>query len=1138
MKKSILKTTLLALFLMAGSVLLAQQQYTPYDDAPGNIKSYKPNYNPHFPHWAQMLYEYPVNYLEINKAYEQSEERHEETPITRYYKNWRRHIQPWVKDDGSIELPDMEVYYKNLRNTQLQAANIGKYDIKSESDWSFLGPKESFWLNESGSPTPPSSCPWQVNVYSFDVSASNTDILYCGTETGFVNKTINHGDSWQQVGTNYFFGSGVTATVIHPQNSDIVYVAAGNQVHKTVDGGISWLPLLESGEQFHADRLLIDTEAPNKIFAAAATGVYVSMDNGENWSRNYTSQTYDVAINPGNHNMVYALSKSAGKFQMLISTDGGESFEVDPNFPTDIINESGGMLAVTPADANKLWVVMLSADYTPYIYKGDMESQSWELLATGQTGQFPMNNGQGYFDLALEVSPTDADLIFAGTTTLFKSSNGGQNFHAIGGYSGPFMIHPDIQDMKLLDNGEMWLATDGGMTTTTDHYSNTNNYYSRTNGIVGSDMWGFDQGWNEDLVVGGRYHNGNTAIADFYGDKALRLGGAESPTGWVLQGRSRHVAFNDLGNGWILPTTAEGQHEGRFIFSKYPTMDEYGGRRGNIVFHPNYYGLVYLGDGNGFWRSSDMGISWDLLHDFSQKVRYLQISYHNPDVFYADVVSKGLYRSADGGVTWEQKPSLCSSEYGGSYWKGKTFFTISPTDENTIYACLQNGTWTDDIGEIFKSTDGGDTWEDWTDNLTEYTKNMIIQPDANGDDIVYLFTNARNGNTAKVYKRNENDDHWELFNNNFAAGFYVNLGLPFYRDSKLRVSGTGGVWESPMAVEDFLPIINPWVNVPTNNCMEDTLYFDDHSILNHQGVSWHWDISPAPEWIEGADIRNPKVVLGNPGSYSVTLSVTKNGTTYTKEIPDMVTTSTCPSIDNCFNPAELPKNIWELVYVDSEEINYPGLATMSFDDDPSTIWHTKWSTGSDPYPHEIQVDVGQLYKMFNFTYLTRPDGENGRIKSYELYISEDLDDWGDPISVGEFENTGAPQTIEFDTPIIGRYFRLVALSEVNGNAWASAAEFSVVGCTDLTNTHDFIEQYKDLVAFPVPVSDRVNILLPHDGNFSFTLLSSYGQILEQGTIREASDAFNLSLESYSPGVYIVQMRDDHGVLYRVKLIKK
>ena len=257
-----------------------------------------------------------------------------------------------------------------------------------------------------------------------------------------------------------------------------------------------------------------------------------------------------------------------------------------------------------------------------------------------------MNNGQGYFDLVLEVSPMNANLFFTGTTTLFKTVNGGLNFTAIGGYYGAYSIHPDIQDMKVLSSGDTWVSTDGGFSVTTDNFSSTLNYFSRNNGLVGSDMWGFDQGWNEDIVVGGRYHNGNTAITDFYGSKALRMGGAESPTGWVLQGASRHVAFNDLGNGWILPQTAEGEPEGRFIFSKYPNMEEYGGRRSNMVFHPNFYGTIYLGEGNGFWKSTDMGVSWDLLYDFEAQMRYLQISYSNPEVIYADVVGKGSAEAA------------------------------------------------------------------------------------------------------------------------------------------------------------------------------------------------------------------------------------------------------------------------------------------------------------------------------------------------------------------------------------------------------------------------------------------------------------------------------------------------------------
>lgn len=71
------------------------------------------------------------------------------------------------------------------------------------------------------------------------------------------------------------------------------------------------------------------------------------------------------------------------------------------------------------------------------------------------------------------------------------------------------------------------------------------------------------------------------------------MGGGESPTGWVLNEKDRHVAFNDLGDGWILPKAATDIPEGRFTFTKFPNMEEYGGRRSNLVHHP-FIVLTYL----------------------------------------------------------------------------------------------------------------------------------------------------------------------------------------------------------------------------------------------------------------------------------------------------------------------------------------------------------------------------------------------------------------------------------------------------------------------------------------------------------------------------------------------------------------
>ncbi|WOD44136.1 discoidin domain-containing protein [Hwangdonia lutea] len=1025
--------------------MLAQINITPYDELPGVNPINKPSYNENFPAWAKLLYQYPINFNEIEEGYQQHFKKYgkQKNAIIRYYKVWRRVVGNFADEKGFIHHLESKNYRSKL--SKLNKQN-NKFVDPSNSNWTFLGPKNTFWLNEDNSPTAKPVAPWQVNVYAFDVFSEDHNILYAGTETGYMNKSVDGGLNWTLLTPNYVFSGGIVAVTIHPANANVVYVSAGNQLHKTFDGGNTWTPLLQNGTYFSSNHILIDPNNSNNMFVSTDKGIFMSTDAGSTWIQKSTRRTYDIEFNPNNSNILYAMTTATnGNFEILQSQNGGANFSVVSGFPA-ISDSSGGLIAVTKANPNLLLTTMLSADNTPHLYKGTNSSGnwSWTKVIDCNTNAFPYNNGQGYYDLVLEISPTNENQFMVGTTTLFKTNNGGNSFDAIGGYFGRFSIHPDIQDMKWFDDGSVWLATDGGTSFSTDAFET--DFQPRINGLVGSDMWGFDQGWNEDIVVGGRYHNGNTAMADFYNNKALRMGGAESPTGWVIHGKSRHVAFNDLGGGWILPSTAESVYEGKFSFSKYPNMLEYGGSRGNLIHHPNYFEILFLGEGNSFWESTDMGESFEALHTFDGEVMCVQMSVSNPNVIYADVKGYGLYKSEDQGVTWSYKPSLSNNANGGDKMKGRTNIATSLYDENTVYACYSNGTWTANKGQVFKSTDGGETWSNWSGSVNSHTKNLVIQPSNTGEDLIYLFTTSKNGEKSQCYYRKESMADWELFGNNYPENFAVNTAIPFYRDAKLRLAGGGGVWETPLQEQNFIPIINPWVENISNKCMDDVLHFDDHSILNHAGASWKWEITPAPVYISDANIRNPEVILGNPGSYTVKLTVTQNGVDYVKEIPNMVTTTTCPSITDCNNPAELPKNEWSLIYADSEEVNYPGLATMAFDGDPSTIWHTRWSTGTDAHPHEIQIDLGNSYNISEFIYTPRSSGQNGRIKDYELYFSYDKNNWGSVAHSGTFENTNARQKITFATPVKGRYMRLVALSEVNDAAWTSVAELTVVGC--------------------------------------------------------------------------------------------
>lgn len=142
----------------------------------------------------------------------------------------------------------------------------------------------------------------------------------------------------------------------------------------------------------------------------------------------------------------------------------------------------------------------------------------------------------------------------------------------------------------------------------------------------------------------------------------------------------------------------------------------------------------------------------------------------------------------------------------------------------------------------------------------------------------------------------------------------------------------------------------------------------------------------------------------------------------------------------------LNRREWSLRFVDSQETSREnGIGSNAFDGDPATVWRTEWSTIPARLPHEIQIDTGTVAEISGLKYLPPQDrAGRGRVKDFQIYVSDDGNYWGAPVSEGRFSPGFAEQLVEF-SPVLGRYVRFVALSEASGQQQTAAAEITLLG---------------------------------------------------------------------------------------------
>ncbi|HEY5692216.1 MAG TPA: glycosyl hydrolase [Cyclobacteriaceae bacterium] len=228
--------------------------------------------------------------------------------------------------------------------------------------------------------------------------------------------------------------------------------------------------------------------------------------------------------------------------------------------------------------------------------------------------------------------------------------------------------------------------------------------------------------------------NSNLAFnQDYYSGIVWReLGpfrGGRSVTATGVVGDPNTYYFGGVGGG-VWKSTDAGQ-------TWFNITDKYfGGTIGAVAVSDSDPNVVYVGEGEqgvrsnvssgwGVWKSADAGATWKHigLRD-SKHIGRIRIHPKNPDLVYVAAMGnlwkpnemRGVYRSKDGGTTWER------ILYVGDK-AGAVDLTFDHNNPRILYASTwnikRNGYRMDSGGtdsKLWKSTDGGDTWDELTDN--------------------------------------------------------------------------------------------------------------------------------------------------------------------------------------------------------------------------------------------------------------------------------------------------------------------------------------------------------------------------------------------------------------------------------------